>query len=160
MKSSIIGLFCFALTVLVATHASAQMNNRPFSFGGGGSGLGMSKAGQQAILLQKLEGRTPDNIIRGADGLITIERRRGNNAIAFGPDGATIPRFRGRNTATVGGVGIFNPFFLGGSRRNYGSIGLASRHTSNQISGWTNMVNGGGYRGGGSIDAWTSMVGG
>ena len=77
MKSSITGLFCFALTVLVATHASAQMNNRPFSFSGGGSGLGMSKAGQQAILLQKLEGRTPDNIIRGANGLITIERRRG-----------------------------------------------------------------------------------
>ncbi len=153
------GLVFMAMFALFAADAVAQMNNRPFSFGGGPS-LGISNAGKQAILQQKLDGSTPDNIRRSASGLITITRGPGNNAIARGADGATIPGFRGTSRAVSGGVGIFNPFFLGSSGRSSGSFSFASRHTSNAISGWTSMVTGSRYRGGNSVDAWTSQVGG
>ena len=50
MGSSIRGGMVFvALLALFATDAAAQMNNRPFSFGGGSS-LEISNAGKQAIL--------------------------------------------------------------------------------------------------------------
>lgn len=160
MGSSIRGGLVFvALVALFATDAAAQMNNRPYSFGGGSS-LGISNAGKQAILQEKLTGSTPDNIRRGTSGLITITRGPGNNAIARGPDGATIPGFRGTSRAVSGGVGIFNQFFLGRTSRS-GTISFASRHTSNAISGWTSMVSGNPrYRGGNSVDAWTSQIGG
>lgn len=153
------GLVFMALVALFATDAMAQMNNRPYSFGGGPS-LGMSNAGKQAILQQKLDGSTPDNIRKSASGLITITRGPGNNAIARGADGATIPGFKGTSRAVLGGVGIFNQYFRGSSGRS-GTLSFASRHTSNAISGWTSMVSGNrGYRGGNSVDAWTSQVGG
>jgi hypothetical protein len=88
------GLVFVALLALFATDAAAQMNNRPFSFGGGSS-LGISNAGKQAILQEKLTGSTPDNIRKSTSGLITITRGPGNNAIARGADGATIPGFKG-----------------------------------------------------------------
>ncbi len=161
MGSSIRGGLVFvALVALFATDAAAQMNNRPFSFGGGAS-LGISNAGKQAILQEKLTGSTPDNIRKGLSGLITITRGPGNNAIARGADGATIPGFKGTSRAVSGGVGIFNPYFLGSSGRRSGTLSFASRHTSNAISGWTSMVSGNSrYRGGNSVDAWTSQVGG
>lgn len=153
------GLVFMALVALFATDAMAQMNNRPYSFGGGPS-LGMSNAGKQAILQQKLDGSTPDNIRKSASGLITITRGPGNNAIARGADGATIPGFKGTSRAVLGGVGIFNQYFRGSSGRS-GTLSFASRHTSNAISGWTSMVSGSSrYRGGNSVDAWTSQIGG
>lgn len=153
------GLVFMALVALFATDAMAQMNNRPYSFGGGPS-LGMSDAGKQAILQQKLDGSTPDNIRKSASGLITITRGPGNNAIARGADGATIPGFKGTSRAVLGGVGIFNQYFRGSSGRS-GTLSFASRHTSNAISGWTSMVSGNSrYRGGNSVDAWTSQIGG
>jgi len=161
MGSSIRGGLVFvALVALFATDAAAQMNNRPYSFGGGAS-LGISNAGKQAILQQKLTGSTPDNIRKGGSGLITITRGPGNNAIARGADGATIPGFKGTSRAVSGGVGIFNSYFLGSSGRRSGTLSFASRHTSNAISGWTSMVSGNSrYRGGNSVDAWTSQIGG
>lgn len=160
MGSSIRGGLVFvALVALFATDAAAQMNNRPFSFGGGAS-LGISNAGKQAILQEKLTGSTPDNIRKGLSGLITITRGPGNNAIARGADGATIPGFKGTSRAVLGGVGIFNQYFRGNSGRS-GPVSFASRHTSNAISGWTSMVSGNSrYRGGNSVDAWTSQIGG
>ena len=56
--------------------------------------------------------------------------------------------------------GILNPFFLGRTRRSYGNISMASRRTGNAISVWISIVTGGGHRGGGPIDAWTSQIGG
>lgn len=161
MRSGIAGgLFVALLISVFSTPSFAQMNNKPFSFGGGSS-LGISNAGRQAILIEKLEGRTPDNIRRGQFGLIEITRERGSNAIATGPDGARIPGFRGTRRAFNGEVGVFNPFFLGSSGRRSGTFLRASRITSDSIAGWTGMVNGRpGYRGRNSIDAWTSQIGG
>ena len=159
MRSGLVGIIVVALS-LVAADASAQMNNKPYSFKGGSS-LGMSAAARQAILNQKLTGATPDNIMRGADGsLIEISKGPGSNAIARTSDGVVIPGYRGRGDAFDGVLGVFNPYFLGNSGQRSGSITFASRLTGNAIAGWTSMVTGGGAIGGNSIDAWTSLIGG
>ena len=83
--------------------AEAQLNNRPFSFGGGGGfsgggGIGMSTAGRQAILNQQLFGSTPDNILRSRFGLTLLNVTRGDNGLAVAPhdpgrrDHSPIPR--------------------------------------------------------------------
>jgi hypothetical protein len=168
MRSGFLGRFWTLIVVaaslsLFAADASAQMNNKPYSFKGGSS-LGMSSAARQAILNKKLTGATPDNIMRGADGsLIEISKGPGSTAVAIGSDGAVIPSYHGRGDAFDGAVGIFNPYFLGNSGQRSGSYSIASRLTGNAISGWTGMVTGSPvFLGGGtsSIDAWTSLIGG
>lgn len=164
MRSSFVGLIAVAMSLslsLFGADASAQMNNKPFSFKGGSS-LGMSSAARQAIINQKLTGATPDHIMRGAGGsLIEIAKGPGSTAIATGADGVVLTGYHGRGGAFDGGVGIFNPYFLGNSGQRSGSVTFASRLTSNAIAGWTSMVTGGAVNfGGSSIDAWTSLIGG
>ena len=162
MRSGFLGLVVVAASLLLfAVDASAQMNNKPFSFKGGSS-LGMSSAARQAIINQKLTGVTPDHIMRGADGsLIEIARGPGSSAIARGADGVVLTGYHGRGNAFDGAVGIFNPYFLGNSEQRSGAITFASRLTGNAIAGWTSMVTGGPVTfGGSSIDAWTSLIGG
>lgn len=162
MRSGFLGLAVIAVSLpLVVADASAQMNNKPYSFKGGSS-LGMSAAARQAILNKKLTGATPDHIARGADGsLIEISKGPGSTAVARGQDGVAITGYHGRGDAFDGAVGIFNPYFLGNSEQRSGSVTFASRLTGNAISGWTSMVTGGPtVIGGSSIDAWTSLIGG
>lgn len=161
MRSCLAGLAVVAVSVMAfAGSASAQMNSQPYKFKGGSS-LGMSDAGRQAILNQKLDGRTPDNIMRGANGsLIEITKGPNNVAIARGSDGVVIPGYHGRGGAFGGGVGWFNPYFVGGSGSNNGTSNFASMITSNSIAGWTGMVVGGNVGGANSIDSWMSMIGG
>lgn len=164
MRFSLTGVFVVAVSLFFVTaEASAQMNNKPFSFSGGGSSLGMSSAAKQAILNQKLTGATPDNIMRGPSGaLIAVTRGPNNVAIATGQDGVVLQGYHGRGGAYDGGVGIFNSYFLGNSGQRSGGYTFASRLTGNAIAGWTSMVSGGGagYSGGNSVDAWTSLIGG
>jgi hypothetical protein len=164
MRSCLLGLVVVGASLsLFAADASAQMNNKPYSFKGGSS-VGMSSAARQAIINQKLTGATPDHIARGADGsLIEIAKGPGSNAIARGPDGVVITGYHGRGDAFDSAVGIFNPYFLGNSGQRSGSYTIASRLTGNAIAGWTGMVTGGPVFMGGtgsSIDAWTSLIGG
>lgn len=163
MRLSLAGVLVIAVSLfLVSAEASAQMNNKPFSFSSGGSSLGMSAAARQAILNKKLTGETPDNIMRGPGGaLITITKGPNNVAIATGQDGVTLQGYHGRGGAVSGAVGIFNPYFLGSSGQHNGTYTIASRLTSDAIAGWTSMVSGGvPYNPGNSIDAWTSLIGG
>jgi len=163
MRLSFTGVLVVAVSLFfLAADASAQMNNKPFSFKGGGSSLGMSAAAKQAILNKKLTGVTPDNIMRGPGGaLIEISRGPNNVAIARGQDGVTLQGYHGRGGVLSGGAGLFNPFFYGSSGQRSGSFTFASQLTSNAIAGWTSMVGGGVVQGGGnSIDAWTSLIGG
>lgn len=163
MRLSLTGVLVVAVSMFLMTAgASAQMNNKPFSFSGGSS-LGMSSAAKQAILNQKLTGSTPDNIMRGPSGaLITVTRGPNNVAIATGQDGVVLQGYHGRGGAFGGGAGLFNSYFLGNSGQRSGGYTFASRLTGNAIAGWTSMVSGGGasYSGGNSVDAWTSLIGG
>jgi hypothetical protein len=163
MRLSLAGILMVAVSLfLVAAEASAQMNNKPFSFSNRGSSLGMSSAARQAILNQKLTGATPDNIMRGPGGaLIEITKGPNNMAIATGQDGVVLQGYYGRRGVLVGGAGLFNPYFYGSSSGR-SSYSIASRITGNAISGWTGMVTGrpAMSTSGSSIDAWTSLVGG
>ena len=162
MRSKVAGFLVFAVSLmLMATEASAQLNNKPFTFSSGGSSLGMSAAGRQAILDKKLTGVTPDNIMRGPGGtLLTITSGPGNMAIATGQDGVVLQGYHGRRGVVTGGAGLFNPFFYPhtGTGANYP---VSSQLTSNAIAGWTSMVSGHPvFSSGDSIDAWTSLIGG
>jgi hypothetical protein len=165
MRSKVAGFLVFAVSLmLMAAEASAQMNNKPFSFsngGGGGSSLGMSAAGRQAILNQQLTGATPDNIMRGPGGaLIEITSGPNNMAIATGQDGVVLQGYHGRSGLLTGGAGLFNPYFYANTDRGT-AYAVASQFTSNAIAGWTSMVSGRPVTtGGSSIDAWTSLIGG
>lgn len=162
MRSNLAGVLVIAVSALVVTaEASAQMNNKPFSFGSSGSSLGMSNAARQAILNKKLTGATPDNIMRGPGGaLIEVTKGPNNIAIATGQDGVVLQGYRGRGGVFIGGAGLFNPYFYG-STSGRSSYSIASRITGNAISGWTGMVSGRPVvSSGSSIDAWTSQVGG
>jgi hypothetical protein len=146
----------------MAGEASAQMSNKPFSFGnGGGSSLGMSAAARQAILNKKLTGQTPDNIMRGPGGaLIEITKGPGSMAVATGQDGVVLQGYHGRGGVLTGRAGLFNPYFYGYVDKGT-SYSVASRLTGNAIAGWTGMVSGRNTpASNSSIDAWTSMVGG
>lgn len=146
-----------ALTVGIVSTASAQMNNRPYSFPGGS---GMSNAGAQVILNEKFFGERPDNLIRTGDGrLLTIERGPGGTPIVTTASGEVLARFHGRGMKRNLGAGEFNSFFA-----KTGSGSPNEFHEPNSthvtIDSWTGSVLAGrptGY-GGGSVDQWTSMV--
>jgi hypothetical protein len=163
MWSRIAGVLVVAGSlVLLAGEASAQMNNKPFSFGNrGGSSLGMSTAARQAILNKKLTGATPNNIMRGPGGaLIEITKGPGSMAIATGQDGVVLQGYHGRSGVLTGRAGFFNPYFYGNPDKG-ATYTIASRLTGDAIAGWTGMVNNRPVvSNGSSIDAWTSMIGG
>jgi hypothetical protein len=163
MRSKVAGVLIVAVSLmLMVADASAQMNNKPFSFGSsGGSSLGMSAAAKQAILNKELTGATPDNIMRGPGGaLIEITSGPSNIAIATGQDGVVLQGYHGRSGVLTGSAGAFNPYFYGGHEKSP-TFTTAHQLTSNAIAGWTSMVSGRQvYSGGDSIDAWTSLIGG
>ncbi len=163
MQLKVAGFLVFAVSMmLMSAEASAQMNNKPFSFSnGGGSSLGMSAAGRQAILNQQLTGATPDNIMRGPGGaLLQITSGPSSMAIATGQDGVVLQGYHGRSGLLTGGAGFFNPFFYPHTGQGM-TYNVASQFTSNAIAGWTSMVSGRPVTtGGSSIDAWTSLIGG
>ena len=139
-----------------AAAASAQMNNRPYSFPGGS---GFSNAGAQAILNDKFFGERPD-MIRTDDGrLFTVERGPGGTPIVSTASGEVLARFHGRGVRRELRAGEFNSFFAktgSGSPNDFHEPN--STHVT--IDSWTGSVLAGrptGY-GGGSVDQWTSMV--
>jgi hypothetical protein len=145
------------LSGMLVAPSHAQQNNRPYSFGSVGGGLGgIGPAGRQAIVLQKL-GVVPDNIFRDFDGSLGIARR--------GPSGVVLST--GRNGVDEVGVsrgrfsqgaGVFNSFFVKyrGSGRGAGPVqGTTSGAT---IDNWTDSVFGVVRSRDNTVDGWTGMV--
>lgn len=93
----------------------AQISNKPFAFKNSPGGLGMSFGGKQAIINQKIEGITPENLLRAPDGsLLNVRKGPGNSAIVSQENGSVVPEYRG--TDFRGGnpymeAGVFNPYF-------------------------------------------------
>lgn len=145
---------------LLPTAASAQMSNKPYSFGTPGQGAGMSVAGKQAIMNQKLYGSTPDVLLKSPDGrLLGVSKAPGELAIVTTPGGEIVPSYRGRSiTADTGWqAGAFNPYFFG-SRDNGVSFDVSVSSTDT-VSAWTNQVFGGSSASSrSSVDVWTDMV--
>jgi hypothetical protein len=135
--------FLFSLCTLTAlaaaaSPAEAQMSSQPFSFGsvvngpiaGGSGGAGMSSAGRQAIINEKLFGARPRAILVGPSGdILTVDRGPGNIAVVRETQNAVIPQYRG---SRLGLFGLASTL----SGRSYG-IGFGNA----------------------SIDLWVSMVG-
>ena len=116
--------------------AAAQgLNNAPYDFGG--KGLGISPAGKQVILNEKLFGIRPDNITVGPDGsLLTTVRGPGDSAIVFDSSGTAVPGYMGRSwTGDAYNMRLFN-------RMSYLDRSEGQASTIAAMSGWTNMVGG------------------
>ena len=121
-----------AAAMLFVASAEAQLNNSPYSPGGG---YGMSNAARQAMFNQQLTGVTPGDVIRSPNGaLLNVTRGENGLAIVTTQGGAVIPQYRGRNHA-LGGV------YVDPNRYGYG---LSGSHDT--IGTWTNQVNGLGGR--------------
>lgn len=142
---------------LFSTASYAQLNNRPYSFGSGP--IGMSKAGRQAIIDQKLDGATPDNMFRDQFGNLQ-SASRGPQGVPILTDRAGVQDIgkAGRSSPFRQGPGVFNSFFVkfGSGPRN----GLYPEGSSSgaMIDGWTGNVQGFTTIGGNSVDVWTGMV--
>lgn len=143
--------------------SEAQMGSRPFAFRNSSDGLGMSRAGRQAIINRKLLGVTPDVLLKGPDGgLLGVQRGPGRTAIITSPGGEILPDYRGRGRNGRLGAGIFNAYFLGNPGGSYPQY-IETSATRVAIDSWTSSVIYGGYGeppGGGnsSVDQWTGMV--
>ncbi len=157
-----------AIAILTAAgSASAQMDNRPFSFRNSTGGSGMSPGGKQAIIGEKILGETPDNLQRGPDGrLLDVTRGPGNSAITSLPgDGGYIPGYRGsgfRNGMSSMEAGVFNSYFMplysGGVSSSYSDI-----QTATVIESWiANVLPAGAtysyLDAGNSVNSWTAFV--
>lgn len=83
------GMVALAAALLAAPSlAFAQWNNQPYQFRNSppGSGAGMSLAYRQAILVQEIENRRPDTLLRGAGGGLIEVRRFERQAFAVTPE--------------------------------------------------------------------------
>ena len=153
----------------LAPPAMAQFDNRPYEFRGGAS-VGMSPAGRQAILREKLFNETPDNLMRSPSGrLLELQEGPGNSAIVSERGGQTLPGYRGRSALRrdLGrGVGVFNSFFFGAGRSaasSYSTFYFGGSGSRVSIASWTDMVADGGpsglvSAGPSPVDGWTSQV--
>ncbi len=160
-----LGLYALFLSIAVA---NAQINNKPFSFKGTpDGGIGMSIGGQQAIINQKILGVTPNNLVRGANGiLLNITKNSGGSAIVSYPDGGgVIPSFKGtsfRGSNEMMTVGAFNPYFIADKSRSSFTSFSSMASSSAAVSTWTTRVATGGlpasYSPNSVVDNWTSMV--
>lgn len=156
-----------AVTVLVTIgSAGAQLDNKPFSFKNSPTGgPGISQAGKQAIINEKLFNSTPENLQIGPDGrLVDVIEGPGKSAIVFEHGtNSSIPGFKGtdfRGDNPLMSVGVFNAYF--GPVHNSTSLSghsYAQFHTAALISSWTtNVVSGAGlppYYGNNPVDSWT-----
>ena len=161
-------LIAAILAVLAGGGASAQLSNKPFSFGNNRPGVGMSIGGRQAILNERFTGATPDVLIRDARGeLLDIDRTRpGHAAVVSRPGGNFIPGFRradwkGGNLGIS--VGAFNAFFVT-RRDDSGGFILIQGESGAMVNTWTSRVvsDAGGivYRADSPVDVWTGQVSG
>jgi hypothetical protein len=149
-------LLAVAFAWAIPGPASAQLNNQPYSFGSPGGGVGMSIGGKQAILNQKLEGSTPDNLYRNMDGIL-VDVRRGPGGVALtkplrggrGADGRSANRGPSR-------AGEFNTFFVKFDGLPFRTDMATS--SGAMVDGWTGNVHGLVTAGGNSVDQWTGMV--
>jgi len=154
--------------LLLSTPASAQLNNRPFAFKSTPDGrVGMSLAGQQAILNEKLTGARPTTLFRGPGGqLLDIQRAAGGRALVQEPGGGNFfPGIRTRDGFSFASndlrAGVFNAFFIpDNDRSNY----PLTMFQPNVVSSWTSQVAGSragvavGLSSANPVDAWTSAV--
>lgn len=146
-----------ALAIFFAPGANAQMTNKPYGFPGGS---GISEAGEQAILNQKLFGITPRAVIRTDDGrLLTIERGPGGVPIVTTASGEVLAGVKARSFRHRMAAGQFNSFFVKTDTTSYPDY-QEPNSTHVTIDSWTSGVLAGRpiTYGGGSVDQWTSMV--
>lgn len=167
-ECSVMALAAIFVLFVVGT-ASAQMDNRPFSFRNSPQGgPGMSGGGKQAIIQEKLFGETPDNMLRGPDGrLLDVIEGPGDSAIVLEHGTArTYPGYHGtsfRGDSDLMQVGVFNAYF-GPLHDSTGFAGYsyAQLHTANMINSWTmGMIANGAapvYFGSNPVDSWTVFV--
>ncbi len=144
-------------------HASAQLNNKPFSFNTPDGGVGMSTAGRQAMILDQVYNIRPDNLLRDPQGnLGTVEQGPGGSVVFRNSGGTVLPGFKGSSWRGPGDfAGSFNAFFVPGT-----GSGLPyyrySTSAADTIGGWTSQLDDRGRYFGGTatpIDSWTAMVG-
>jgi hypothetical protein len=152
-------LVAVAFTLLSPAPSSAQMGTQPFSFGSGGSGLGISEAGKAAILNQKLLGLTPPVLLKDEFGRpLGVTQGPGGVPIVTGPAGELLPGYRGRGwkeSELAMGAGVFNEFFVIGPKSSVPYIAATSGHT---VNAWTDAVYGAPTGYGNSVDQWTAMA--
>lgn len=144
---------------LVPVSARAQMSSKPFSFGSSAGGLGMSIAGRQAVLNQKLFDFTPNVLLKSEDGrLLGVRRGPGRSAIVTSPSGEFLPGYRGRSQSLGFGAGTFNSFFAGGENATVAFLEPTSSAAT--IDSWTGSVLQGGpvIATSGPVDQWTGMI--
>ncbi len=137
---------------------AAGLNDRPYTFPGGGPG--MSPAAREAILEDKLLGRGSGDIVIGPDGGLLLVRRAGDGAAVLqAPAAPFVLPYAGGARLGVSGFGFGFDGYLG--RPRYGALIADYAMSSGAINGWTSMLLGG-YVGPGtsSVDAWTSQVAG
>lgn len=170
MKIGIKTLLLVTTMTLFSGQAMAQLNNKPFQFKNAPTGMGMSDAGKQAIINERLYDLTPRNIIRGLDGqLLSVEEGRGKSAfVRYDGTNTIIPSYKGsdfRNENDAMRVGVFNGFFTQDSGRS-SSYSSAAYPSYNSINTWTGRVAAAGtmmenmYPGPvlDVVDAWTGQV--
>jgi hypothetical protein len=152
-------LVAIAFTMLAPAPSSAQMGTQPFSFGSGGSGLGISEAGRAAIINQKINGVVPPVLLKDEFGRpLGVVPGPGGVPIVTAPAGELLPGYRGRGwreSELAMGAGVFNEFFVAGPKSRAPYISATSGQT---VDAWTDAVYGapGGY--GNSVDQWTAMA--
>ena len=131
----------FAIGAVIATFLAAMapngahaqgLNNQPFEFGSSGSG--MSIAGRQLILGQKLFGLRPEHVIRGPGGVLLFVNR-GPSGIAFLVDWAGQPVVGVRRSWK--GSGFAFPQQAAYFVDDYDS----QNSTAAALAGWTMLVN-------------------
>ena len=154
-----VAVVAIAFTMLAPAASEAQISNKPFSFGA--AGPGMSDAGRQAIINQKILGATPQVLLKDELGRpLGVTNGPGGIAIVTGPAGEPLPGYRGRGwkgSDPAKGAGVFNAFFARG--RQDGPPMTAAPTTGQTVDAWTNTVQYGGPSGNGSpIDQWVAMA--
>lgn len=155
-----------AIAAFTSVEAQAQMSNRPFSFKTpGANGVGMSQAGQQAILNEHMTGATPNVLLRNpSGGLLNVQRGPERIAIVTEPGGDLLPGFRRGFRRGSQGIryGVFNSFFVPSARRNSTqTLYLLEIESNVPVDTWTTRVVSDGAVGFGPVspvNAWTGYV--
>lgn len=169
MKNSIAFASCLSLAAMLWSFNAVAQNNQPFAFGSviggsinGSTSTGMSAAGREAILNEKLFGSRPSNLIVGPNGaLLNVSEGPGGIAVVSERSSPVVPQVRGSFTSQFGGIGLQS---FGGSSSLTGSGLLnASALTTAAISGWIDFVQGrrstpASASTRNTIDSWTSQV--
>lgn len=136
--------------------AAAQMNNRPWTFGGGSGGLGMSDAYRQAILLDKLQGFPRGAVLlRTPSGLLATVERVDQQAFAR----LALPIYlrAGSPTLISSGMPAMQFGFIGTEALYTGGLGFAFAEGLS-LAGYSFGTPLLGPWSGYSIDAWVGLL--